>query len=207
MDERKRIVQAGYDALGPEFAVWAETIVDDPRQRFLEAFAAHLPKGANVLDLGCGAGIPSTVMLAERFQVVGVDLSSEQLRLARKNVPRATFVEADLTSFDPLPGSFSGISAFYSITHVPREEHAELFSRIGNWLEPGGLLVASLGAEGSDDWTGEWLGVEMFFSSFDAEANRRLLREAGFALLQDEVVSIQEPEGSATFLWVLAQKR
>jgi SAM-dependent methyltransferase len=207
VDERKRIVQAGYDELGPKFTAWANTIVDDPRQRFLEAFAARLPKGANVLDLGCGPGMPSTRMLAERFHVLGIDISAEQLRLARENVPRARFVEADLTSFDGPPGSFSGISAFYSITHVPREQHADLFGRIGALLEPGGLFVASLGAEGSDDWSGEWLGVEMFFSSFDANTNRRLLREAGFGLLQDEAISIQEPEGLATFLWVLAQKR
>jgi hypothetical protein len=46
----------------------------------------------------------------------------------------------------------------------------------------------------------------MFFSSHDAETNRRLLAAAGFELVADEVVTMREPEGKATFLWVLARK-
>ena len=48
----------------------------------------------------------------------------------------------------------------------------------------------------------------MFFSGFDAETNSRLVREAGFELLTDELVWMREPEpeGDAAFLWVLARK-
>jgi hypothetical protein len=46
----------------------------------------------------------------------------------------------------------------------------------------------------------------MFFSSFDADTNRRLLREAGFDLLRDDVVTMHEPDGPATFLWALATR-
>jgi hypothetical protein len=46
----------------------------------------------------------------------------------------------------------------------------------------------------------------MFFSSFDADENRRLLHLAGFQTLVDEVVTMQEPEGPATFLWVLLRR-
>jgi hypothetical protein len=46
----------------------------------------------------------------------------------------------------------------------------------------------------------------MFFSSYDADTNRRLLEAAGLALVLDEVVSMREPEGEAAFLWVLAKK-
>jgi hypothetical protein len=47
---------------------------------------------------------------------------------------------------------------------------------------------------------------EMFFSSWDADTNRRLLVDTGFELLRDEVLTIQEPEGLALFLWVLARR-
>ncbi|MDQ2910121.1 MAG: class I SAM-dependent methyltransferase [Actinomycetota bacterium] len=205
MDERKRIVQAGYDALGPRFTAWAANIVDDTRHRLLDDFASRLPDGARVLELGCGAGLPATRKLADRFEVVGVDISAAQLALARGNVPQATFVEADFLTLDLPPRSFDGVCAFYSITHVPRDAHAELFRRIATWLEPEGLFLASLSAGGSNDWTGEWLGVEMFFSGFDADTNRRLLWDAPFALVVDEIVTVEEPEGPATFLWVLAK--
>jgi hypothetical protein len=46
----------------------------------------------------------------------------------------------------------------------------------------------------------------MFFSSHDAATNRQLLADAGFTLVLDEVVSMNEPEGEVSFLWVLAEK-
>jgi hypothetical protein len=112
----------------------------------------------------------------------------------------------DLTAVTFPPGAFAGVTALYSITHVPRDEQAGLFERVARWLRDGGLLLATLGAAGGDDWTGQWLGVPMYFSSYDAETNRGLLRRAGFDLLVDEVVQMREPEGPAAFLWVIARK-
>ena len=159
-----------------------------------------------MLDLGCGAGVPSTQLLAERFEVVGVDISQAQLRLAKKNVPQASFIRADLSELSFPDAGFAGITAFHSISHVPREGHGELFRRTAAWLEPGGLLLATLGAGSSPDWTGEWLGVPMFFSSYDAATNRMLLRRAGFELTFDEVLETNEPDAKVPFLWVIARK-
>jgi cyclopropane fatty-acyl-phospholipid synthase-like methyltransferase len=204
-DSRVRTVQAGYDALGPRFAAWGAAIEGDPWERLLGELGARLPDGARVLDLGCGSG-EKTQRLAERFEVVGVDVSEEQLGHARARVPAGTFLHCDFSRLELPEESFDAVTAFYSITHVPREEHAQLFARIGRWLKPGGLVLASLSAGGSEDWTGNWLGVEMFFSGFDADTSRRLLREAGFELLVDEVVAMREPEGQVAFLWALARK-
>jgi hypothetical protein len=48
----------------------------------------------------------------------------------------------------------------------------------------------------------------MFFSSFPPETNRVLLEEARFDVLLDELSTIVEPEpdGEATFQWVLARR-
>ena len=202
----QRTVQLGYDVIAEQYLVWGARVEGDPRDRFLQAFEQQLPDRARVLDLGCGAGLPSTAQLARRFQVVGVDISETQLRLARRNVPSGRFVQDDIAGLTAAERSFDGITALYSISHVPRDEHQALFRRITSWLKPGGLLLASLGAAGSPNWTGEWLGVPMFFSSHDADTNRQLLRDAGLSLVIDEIVSMREPEGEATFLWVLAQK-
>jgi SAM-dependent methyltransferase len=203
VDERVRTVEAGYDALGPAFGDWGARIVGDPWERFAGELSARLADGARVLDLGCGNGAKSA-RLAERFDVTGVDLSEEQVRLARAAAPAAHFQRANFAELELPPSSFDAVVALYSISHVPRARQAELFSRIARWLRPGGYFLASLGAGGGDDWAGEWLGVEMFFSSFDAETNCRLLREAGFEIVLDELVTMREPEGDATFLWVLA---
>jgi ubiquinone/menaquinone biosynthesis C-methylase UbiE len=198
-------VQAGYDELAASFGEWGDRVEGDPWERFLEELAGRLPDGASVLDLGCGNGA-KTARLARRLEVVGVDISEEQLRLARAEVPGATFVQADFAELDMPAESLDAVTAFYSIVHVPRGRHPDLFARIERWLRPGGLFLASLSHLGGPGRTEEWLGVEMFFSGFDAETNSMLVREAGFELLADELVWMREPEGDAAFLWVLARK-
>ena len=118
-------------------------------------------------------------MLADRFDVIGVDISETQLDAARRNVPQASFVLGDLADVEASPsGSFDGVAALYSISHVPREAHGPLFERVSRWLVPGGLFLATLGAGDDPGWIGDWLGQPMFFSSHDADDYRRLLTAA-----------------------------
>jgi SAM-dependent methyltransferase len=206
-DQRKGVVARGYDALGLGYLTWTTGFADPARDRMLNEFSARLAPGARVLDLGCGPGMPSTRLLASRFDVTGVDISEAQLDAARRNVPQASFVHADLAQIDFPPESFDGVTALYAISHVPREEHGPLFERIARWLVPGGLFLATLGSGDDPDWIGEWLGQPMFFSSHDAAANRRLLTAANFELQIDEIIDTLEPEGPVPFLWVLARRR
>jgi SAM-dependent methyltransferase len=205
-DHRKNVVAQGYDALGAGYLGWLSAFVDPGRDRLLEEFMARLASGARVLDLGCGPGLPSTRLLAGRFEVTGVDFSGAQLDAARRNVPKASFVQDDFMDIDFPPESFDGVTAFYSIIHVPRDEQGQLFERVARWLVPGGLFLATLGASDDPDWLGDWLGQPMFFSNHDADVNRRLLAAANFDLLIDDVVVTAEPEGPAPFLWVLAKR-
>jgi SAM-dependent methyltransferase len=205
-DPRIRIVGEGYDAMADEFAEWRGRIVGDPRGWWMEQLTSRLPSDARVLELGCGGGVPDTRHLAERFRVTGVDISGEQIARARANVPNASFVQGDLTTLELEPGSFDAVAAFYSFNHVPRDLLADVFARIHSWLVPRGLFLASFGTSDTESWVGEWLGATMFFSSFPREKTSRLLTEAGFDLLLDELGSMREPEGEVAFHWVLAQK-
>ena len=205
-DPRKRIVARGYDRIARRYLDWGKTIDGDPRHDLLARFAGDLEDGARVLELGSGAGVPSTKELARRFRVVGVDISAAQIELARRQVPGAEFLQADFTESQFADASFDGVAALYAIPHVPREQHGRLFADVFRWLVPGGLFLATLGAAESADWLGPWLGEEMFFSGYGAEDNRRLLRAAGFELLLDDVLVTPEPEGDVKFLWVIARK-
>ena len=196
----KRIIEAGYDAIAEHYLTWSAQIADDPRLHYLDQFDSRLPDGAKVLELGCGAGVPVTRQLAERHDVLGVDLSQQQLGLARAHVPHARFEKADMTALDFPDGTFDGIAAFYSILHVPRAEQPGLIAKIARWLRRGGLFLASLGT-GTPDVTETWLGVEMFFGSNTPAENRELL--AGhMEIVIDDLVTMHEPD-PATFHWVL----
>jgi cyclopropane fatty-acyl-phospholipid synthase-like methyltransferase len=205
-DARTRIVEEGYDRIADEFAEWQSRIAGDPRGWWIEQLTSRLADGARVLELGCGAGVPDTKRLAERFRVTGVDISQEQIERARANVPEADFVHRDFTSLELEPGSFDAVAAFYVFNHVPRDLLASLLARIHAWLVPGGYLLSAFGTSDTEAWTGQWLGTEMFFSSFPPETNSRLVAEAGFELLLDELGTMQEPEGEVQFQWVLARR-
>ena len=204
--EPSDIVETGYDRIADRHLAWIGQIQGDPRLRFLNELLALLPPHPSMLDLGCGAGIPCTALLAQHGEVTGVDISARQIELARRKVPQARFIEADMTAVELPAGSFDAVTAFYSIAHVPRARHGTMFQRIATWLRPGGYLLAALGCGDTDVTVPDWLGAPMFFSSHAPPANRRLLARAGLAVFTDKLVTLHEPEGPATFQWVIATR-
>ena len=56
-----------------------------------------------MLDVGCGAGVPITQTLAQRFVVTGVDISGEMIQRARANVPQGSFIHGDIMSVEISP--------------------------------------------------------------------------------------------------------
>ena len=204
-DPRTALVAAGYDAMIDAWESWKARIEDDPREDWCSELLERLPRGATVVELGCGGGTTETRALAERFRLTGVDLSEAQLERARSRVPDASYLHADLTTVEFPPRSLDAVASFYALNHVPRELLAPLFARIHGWLRPGGLVLTTLGASDLPGWTGDFLGAPTYFAGFAPDENRRLLREAGLELLRDEIVTIREPEGPATFHWVLGR--
>jgi SAM-dependent methyltransferase len=202
----KEIVARGYDAIALRYAEWAGK-VDSPALEWLRELDARLPDGANVLELGCGRGVPGTRELARRHRVTGVDISAVQIELARHHVPEASFVHADACELDIATGSLDAVVALFVFGHVPADEQRELIGRIAVWLDEGGLLLATFGAgEPGEEVDQDWLGAPMFFASLGGNAYLPLLRECGLEPLHEQVVVQHEPgHGEIAFHWVLAQ--
>ena len=151
----------------------------------LTLLSERLGDGASVLDIGCGAGIPVARALAERFEVTGVDLSGEMILRARTNVPGANFIHGDITSVEFPDSSFDAVVAFYSIFHLPREEHAVLFSRVHDWLKPGGYLMCTLSHSSEPAYTeDDFFGVTMYWSNYGLGDYTDMLTGLGFGILR-----------------------
>ena len=202
----KRLVAAGYDVIAPAYLEWSALRPSPVRLHYLQRAVDLIPPGADVLELGCGAGIPMTRALAAERRVTGVDISAAQIDLARRNVPAATFLQTDMTALDFPPASFDAVVAFYSLTHVPRDEQPDLLRRIRGWLRPGGIFLGSMGADESpDEIEDDWLGVPMFFSHFGARRNRRLVEDAGLVVEEARIRVEPEDRHDARFLWIVAR--
>ena len=200
----KKSVREGYNAIADRYL--AERTRDSEDVRLLNELIERLPANARVLDAGCGAGIPISRLLSKHAQVTGVDFSEAQVALARKNVPNAQFLCEDMTKLDFPDESFDGITSYYAIIHVPREEHHGLLANFHRMLKPGGFALLCLGAEHLiDDIDEDYLGTCMYWSHYDTETYLRILRECGFTILWSKNVTDETCEG-AGHLFVLVQK-
>jgi len=202
----KEIVARGYDAIALRYAQWAGA-VNSPALDWLRDLDARLPDRANVLELGCGRGVPGTRELARRHRVTGVDISAVQIELARHHVPEASFVHADATELDIAAGSLDAVVALYVFGHIPVDEQRELIGRIALWLDEGGLFLATFGAgDAGEDVDEDWLGAPMFFASLGGDSYLPLLRDCGLEPQREEVIVQNEPgHGDVAFHWVVAQ--
>ena len=84
------------------------------------------------------------------------------------------------------------ITAFYVFMHVPRDDHPELLRRIHRSVKPGDVFIAPMSTVGGPDRVESWLGVQMFFSGWDAETNGSLVRAAGLDCVMKAAGNIEQ---------------
>ncbi len=101
--------------------------------------------GLPVLELGCGEGRDTQVLLAAGYPVVALDLSAEAIEQARRRAPGAEFHCQDLRQ--PFPVTAGGtrvIVASLSLHYFAWDETLTLARRIHATLPVGGLLLCRL---------------------------------------------------------------
>ena len=147
MDDETRLF---YDLL-------AERIADDwyPNDVLVptvEDFLSLLPPHPRVLDLGCGPGYESMRLERAGAEVLGVDFSSENIRIARERCPQCRFAECDFRQLDDRWGTFDGVFAAASLIHITPAELPDVSRRIASLLIDGGKLLAIVrDGEGIDE--------------------------------------------------------
>lgn len=194
MDQRD-VVREGYDAIAETYA---EARQGEGREREIaEDLAGSLPDGSGILDAGCGAGRPATETLAAAHDVVGLDISREQLFLAGERVPDADLTIGDLATLPFATDSFDALVSYHAIIHVPKEEHTDVLSEFRRVLRPGGRLVVTMGTAEFEDENDDWLdtGETMSWSFYGPEKNRELVVEAGFEI--DEIEEVDDELGGS----------
>ena len=168
-----------YDDIADE---WHAAPREFRARKYVEMVLEGLAGGARVLDLGCGTGEPVARFLAERgFRVVCVDESEGMLEIARRVVPGAEFVRADMCEAS-LEGGFAAAVAWDSVFHVARSRHREVYAKLFGLLEPGGRLLLSAGGTGDEGFTSEMYGRRFFYSGHEPSETVRLLTVEGFVV-------------------------
>ena len=182
--DAKAFVTAGYDRCAQTLV--AAKSVEPPE--WFPVFADRLPNQARVLDVGCGCGVPIASTLAARHRVTGIDISGEQIKLARSLVSNAAFIHGDVTEMTFERGSFDAAVMLYALFHIPREEQAEFLKKLRGWLVDGGLFLVSISERAEPGYTEDFFGTPMYWSNFSREENFEVFRDAGFAVIWETVI-------------------
>lgn len=118
---------------------------EDERTRPPRDLIAQIPlaRAGHVIDLGCGPG-NSTELLVARYpdaEVIGLDSSPDMLQQARERLPKCTFIQADLVSWTP-PERTDLLFANASFQWLP--DHEAVLRRMLQALQPGGVLAVQM---------------------------------------------------------------
>lgn len=149
----------------------------------------RLPLRARCLDVGCGAGLVSQLLVQAGHRAVGVDLSAGMVIAAASRAPQASFVVGDYltTRFD---APLDAISAFAFIHLFPAAQAQAVLEKMHADLAVGGLLLigttaASAEREGFEPKTDYPGAPARFRRHWTPGGFRAALRQAGFEILEE----------------------
>lgn len=103
-------------------------------------------KGKKILDVACGTGNHAALLKRKGYQVLGIDVSAEMLRIARKKVSGVKFLLRDMKKLN-LRKKFDVIICLYNTIHY-NNNYNELESTLRSFnehLKQGGVLIFDLG--------------------------------------------------------------
>ena len=146
MEEKKakellELVKRNYQEIAAEFdstrkkEIWPE----------IREFASRVKSGSSVLDLGCGNGRLLEAFIDTEIKYLGVDNSSELIKLAKTNYPEREFIIADMLELEKVPNNnFDFIFCLAALQHIPsRELRIKALNIMITKLKSGGEIIIS----------------------------------------------------------------
>ncbi|MEP0046532.1 MAG: class I SAM-dependent methyltransferase [Roseobacter sp.] len=165
-----------YAAKAQDYANLTESV--NSKDPCLRAFIQAIPKGGDVLDLGCGPGASAAAMAQSGLKVTAYDPVPEMIVLAGKHAG----VNAQLAGFTDVNGIdiFDGIWANFSLLHAVRRDMPDHLARIATALRPGGRfhIAVKTGAGSQRD------NIGRYYSYYEEDELNTLLTNAGLTVIE-----------------------
>src|SRR5262249_29867994 len=134
-----------YDRLAAEYAnhIYGE-LAHKPFDRKMLDLLIEKTHGnpGPICDIGSGPGQVARYLKDHGAEVRGIDLSPEMVAQAARLNPDILFQAGDMLALSEIAdGAFSGIAAFYSIIHIPRDQVVRALAELNRVLRPSGSLL------------------------------------------------------------------
>ena len=172
-------------------------------QEGTDYFLSLLPKGATILDVGCGGGIKTRYLAEHGYEATGIDFSEKMIEIAKRENPVLDFRVVDMYDLDTLPDMFDAIFVQAALLHIPKARVMEVLLKMKTRLNAGGLLYVAVkgkrengpeeDVKTEDDYGYEY---ERFFSYFTLEELK------GYFTQLDMEVVWETESGSNNTTWI-----
>ena len=110
----------------------------------LKKFLMHFPKGARILDIGCGEGRNSIHLSRLGYEVTGIDISQSAINRAKENESTCKFYCMDALN-EILDDKFDVIIDFGLFHFVPYEYREKYVNNIYSMLSSNGIYCNQSG--------------------------------------------------------------
>jgi SAM-dependent methyltransferase len=138
--------------------------------RDIPAILAKQVTGSRALDFGCGTGRSTRFLRKLGFDVTGVDISEDMLRIARSLDPEGNYRLVPDDNFSEFaPSTFDLVVSLFTFDNIPGAGKVRIFSDLANLLRPVGTLVSVVSFP--EIYTHEWASFTT--KDFPENANAR----------------------------------
>lgn len=171
MDSDKALlnINKGGLALGNDIKIFYDLMAEKTAEEWykeeilmpsIKDFLSLLPAKPRVLDLGCGTGHESMRLALSGAEVIGIDFSTESIKIARKLCPQCNFELMDFRYLDASLGEFDGVFACGSLIHIAPDDLPVVLENINNVLKDGAyaVMIIQQGTGINEEWS--WFEVD-----------------------------------------------
>ena len=169
----------------------------DYGMKYVQRAMSLSKKNSKVLDIGCGSsGRTTDEALKHGFDIIGIDVSYEMIRIAKEKHPDISFIQDDFIEWSTSQ-HFDLIIAWDSIFHAPKHFQETITRKMVSLLNEGGILLFTAGSE-AGEVSGEMEGVSFEYGSIGYREYLNILDE-----MKCKIVLMEEdqfPNGHMVFI-------
>jgi SAM-dependent methyltransferase len=171
----------------------------------LSELMSAIPRGARVLDLGCGPGQDTRYLASRGFDPVGLDAVRPFLEWARAQRRKTRLVQGDILDLPFRPHSFSAAWAAASLIHLSKREASRVLGELRAIITPGGRLAATfVHGTASGVLTRGWLPGR-YFSRWTKAELAAVVTRAGWEI--ESLVTVTNRERRGRWLNLVARTK
>lgn len=145
-----------------------------------ERAIAFIKDKHHALDIGCGSsGRFIDLLKSHGFDVEGIDISDQMIKLARQRHPDVIFYHTDICKWD-FPKKYDFISAWDSIWHLPLLEQEPVLQKILQSLNPGGVCIfTTAGLDAPSEKVDSAMGPPVYYSQLGIPNTLKAISASG----------------------------